>query len=415
MSFLRQTIRSFVTSSKVTTTMPNIVKERLTTPVRPPVFNNKTFYKRTLPSQCLAFDSHEGKQVFLRALQEGHMENYFSLAQQMVTQNEPAFCGLGTLCMILNSLKVDPGRLWKGSWRWYDQNMLDCCRSLTDIERDGVTLEEFSCLANCNGLQTVTKCVKDVSFEEFTRDLITCSTQEDKIMAISFCRKVLGQTGDGHFSPVGGFSEKDSKILILDVARFKYPSYWVDLEMMYKSMFPLDATNHQPRGYVILEPMQHPVGVFTVGLNKYSWKNVSNHLYHGIDAAKSVQDLISRLDSLNQSSIPLIQHRSNSSLSAEFQHFCDVLENTETYKLVSKITHSDAKYLTLAFWSIFSLSVFQKHCNPSLLNQLIPYLKEIDINEIQTQIYVLKEQLESLTHCCKADKPCSASDCCKSL
>ncbi|WBW73303.1 phytochelatin synthetase [Schizosaccharomyces osmophilus] len=415
MSVVRQSVRRYITSSKVAATMPNIVKERMSAPAQPPVFSNKTFYKRALPSQCLAFDSHAGKQVFLRALQEGHMENYFSLAQQMVTQNEPAFCGIGTLCMILNSLKVDPGRLWKGSWRWYDQNMLDCCRSLKDIERDGVTLEEFSCLAECNGLQTVTKCVKDVSFEEFIKDLTICSTQEDKIMAISFSRKVLGQTGDGHFSPVGGYSETDGKVLILDVARFKYPSYWVGLELMYQSMFPLDATNGQPRGYVLLESMRHPVGVFTVGLNKYSWKNVSNHIHHGVASAKSVQDLIARLDSLNQSSIPLIQQRSNSSLSAEFQHFCNVLESTDTYKLVSQNTNSDAKYLTLAFWSIFSLPIFQKDCHPTLLNQLIPYLKEIDINEIQTQVFVLREQLESLTQCCKADKPCSASDCCKSL
>ncbi|EPX72605.1 phytochelatin synthetase [Schizosaccharomyces octosporus yFS286] len=414
MKFLGQSLRKYITSAKVADTMPNIVKERMSPPTRLPVFNNKSFYKRTLPPQCLAFDSHQGKQVFLKALQEGHMENYFTLAQQMVTQNEPAFCGIGTLCMILNSLKVDPGRLWKGSWRWYDQDMLDCCRSLKDIERDGITLEEFSCLANCNGLQTVTKSVKDVSFEEFLKDLMICSTQTGKIMAISFSRKVLGQTGDGHFSPVGGYSEKDGKVLILDVARFKYPSYWVDLEMMYKSMFPLDATNNQPRGYVLLEAMRHPVGVFTVGLNKYSWKNVSNHIHHEVTSAKSVQDLINRLDSLNQSSIPLIQQRSNSSLSAEFQHFCNVLESTDTYKLIFQNTNSDAKYLTLAFWSIFSLPTFKKHCNPALLDQLIPYLKEIDINEIQTQVRVLIEQLESLTQCCKADKPCSASDCCKS-
>lgn len=56
-------------------------------------------------------------------------------------------------------------------------------------------------------------------------------------------RKSLGQTGDGHFSPVGGFNEAEDKVLILDVARFKYPSYWISIEDAYDSMIPLDKVS----------------------------------------------------------------------------------------------------------------------------------------------------------------------------
>ena len=40
--------------------------------------------------------------------------------------------------------------------------------------------------------------------------------------------------GDGHFSPIGGYSAKEDLVLILDTARFKYPPHWVPLEMLYK-------------------------------------------------------------------------------------------------------------------------------------------------------------------------------------
>jgi glutathione gamma-glutamylcysteinyltransferase len=40
-------------------------------------------------------------------------------------------------------------------------------------------------------------------------------------MVTSYSRKVLGQTGDGHFSPVGGYCAQEDMVLILDVARFK--------------------------------------------------------------------------------------------------------------------------------------------------------------------------------------------------
>lgn len=45
------------------------------------------------------------------------MESYFRLAEQFRTQDEPAFCGLSTLTMVLNALAVDPGRVWKGTCR----------------------------------------------------------------------------------------------------------------------------------------------------------------------------------------------------------------------------------------------------------------------------------------------------------
>ena len=79
-----------------------------------------------------------GKKVFSESLSQGYMECYFKLAEQFRTQDEPAFCGLTTLVMVLNSLSVDPGRVWKGPWRWYHENMLDCCVPLKVGESFGV-------------------------------------------------------------------------------------------------------------------------------------------------------------------------------------------------------------------------------------------------------------------------------------
>jgi glutathione gamma-glutamylcysteinyltransferase len=49
------------------------------------------------------------------------------------TQPEPAYCGLTTLVIILNALAVDPRRLWKGPWRWYEEKMLNCCVDLEQV------------------------------------------------------------------------------------------------------------------------------------------------------------------------------------------------------------------------------------------------------------------------------------------
>lgn len=77
-----------------------------------------TFYRRELPSPAISFSSEEGKQIFKESLLEGFMEAYFHLAEQYSTQGHPAFCGIGSLTVALNSLLVDPKRIWKGVWRF---------------------------------------------------------------------------------------------------------------------------------------------------------------------------------------------------------------------------------------------------------------------------------------------------------
>ncbi|KAI5019684.1 hypothetical protein ZWY2020_044572 [Hordeum vulgare] len=55
----------------------------------------------------------------MEALQGGTMEGFFNLISYFQTQSEPAFCSLASLSVVLNVLAIDPGRLWKGPWRWF--------------------------------------------------------------------------------------------------------------------------------------------------------------------------------------------------------------------------------------------------------------------------------------------------------
>src|SRR3954453_15959961 len=110
-----------------------------------------TLYRRSLPDDAIAFSSPEGREVFAEALATGGLEGYFPLAEQFHTQSDPAFCGLGSLVVALNPLGIDPGRLWKGPWRWFPEDLLDCCVPLPQVRERGLDLDELTCLARCNG------------------------------------------------------------------------------------------------------------------------------------------------------------------------------------------------------------------------------------------------------------------------
>ncbi|KAL9649772.1 hypothetical protein ABK040_009587 [Willaertia magna] len=215
-----------------------------------------SFYKRQLADHLIPFSSEKGKELFRSSLENRELENYFSLAEQFHTQQEPAFCGLGSLSMVLNSLQCDPNQVWKGVWRYYDENLLtNCCVTKEQVLKKGLQMEQFWCLGVCSGLDI--QLFRNSTIEQFRQHVIECCKYQKHHLVINFSRRVLSQTGDGHFSPIGGYNSKEDMVLLLDVARFKYPSYWVSLELLYESMIQIDKTTNNKRGYFTLKPSEN--------------------------------------------------------------------------------------------------------------------------------------------------------------
>lgn len=60
------------------------------------------------------------------------------------------------------------------------------------------------------------------------------------------------QTGSGHFSPIGGYHTESDMVLILDVARFKYPPHWVPLSLLWEAMNTVVEVTGRHRGYAYI-------------------------------------------------------------------------------------------------------------------------------------------------------------------
>jgi len=236
------------------------------------------FHRRELKPPSISFSSAEGRELFRSSLAEGNMEGYFPLAEQFSTQAHPSFCGVGSLSMALNALLLDPGRPWQGSaWRWFDESMLDCCEPLEVVKMKGITLPKVGCLARCNNADVSLNYASETSIETFRRDVISACTMQETIsandcdactmqeisvddavrhihvvMIVAYSRAILSQSGSGHFSPIGGYNKEKDMILIMDVARFKYPPHWVPLPLLYDAMNTIDETTQKSRGYLMV-------------------------------------------------------------------------------------------------------------------------------------------------------------------
>jgi len=199
--------------------------------------------------------------------------------EQFLNQSDPAFCGITTLVMVLNAMGVDPNVRWKGGWRFYgseDVILNNCCLSAERIRRAGVTLEEFRLLSKCQGLRVDMKRPFNPehnhasgpvvhhpsrpsecqSLEVFRQDIeeVLSTPNSLSVIVSSFSRAALGQTGDGHFSPIAAFHRESDQVLVLDVARFKYSPFWVKIEALYHAMQPKDSATKRPRGWFLLHP-----------------------------------------------------------------------------------------------------------------------------------------------------------------
>jgi len=220
--------------------------------------SDQSLYKRQLQHhETIPFSSKAGKLILMECIGLGGANAYFPIAEQFVTQSSPPLCGPATIAMVLNSLAVDPQRVWKAPWRWYTEEMLVAC--LSQDWSQGLTMHEFAHLAECNG--TIAKMYvagePGGSLEDFRTCVRRVCTDEDPFrsrLAVSFSRSRLGQTGTcGHYSPIAAYHcEKDS-VLIMDVARFKYPPFWVPVPLLWEAMNVPDSSTGSNRGFFEIE------------------------------------------------------------------------------------------------------------------------------------------------------------------
>jgi len=139
-------------------------------------------------------------------------------------------------------------------------------------------MEEFASLGQCQGLNIMIKRPipldsndtgeKFYDLDEFRRDLIqmvrnpplyeaserSIDSQAGGFLVVSFARKSLGQTGDGHYSPIAAYHEPTDQCLVMDVARFKYAPFWVSVKDLYEATRLKDSVNNKSRGWFLIYP-----------------------------------------------------------------------------------------------------------------------------------------------------------------
>ncbi|KAG8370823.1 hypothetical protein BUALT_Bualt13G0023500 [Buddleja alternifolia] len=322
-------------------------------------------YRRILPSPpAIDFASSEGKKLFTEAIHNGTMEGFFKLISYFQTQSEPAYCGLASLSMVLNALAIDPGRKWKGPWRWFDENMLDCCEPLEKVKDKGISFGKVVCLAHCAGANVEAFRTNQSTIDDFRKYVMACSNSDDCHVISSYHRGAFNQTGTGHFSPIGGYHAERDMALILDVARFKYPPHWVPLHLLWEAMDTIDESTGLHRGFMLVSRHQRaPSLLYTLSCKHESWITTAKYLVDDVpvllssDTMKDANNVLSTVFTSLPSDftefikwVAEIRRKEDGGLSlsqeekgrlAIKEEVLKQVQETGLYKLITNILYSD--------------------------------------------------------------------------
>ena len=123
----------------------------IATTVHRRTLNKSTLLNSAKKSRNILFESELSNKLIIESIKDGLHNSFYKLIQQFSTQDDPTFCGISTLVLVLNALLIDPQRRWKGIWRWFNEHVLYCVDT-NKVQSYGTNIEEFVTIGNCNNL-----------------------------------------------------------------------------------------------------------------------------------------------------------------------------------------------------------------------------------------------------------------------
>ncbi|MPY26574.1 phytochelatin synthase family protein [Shewanella sp. YLB-07] len=235
-------------------------------------------------SPLVHWDSHEG----IDRLEKSAVKNdFFALATHFEGQQNKVYCGVASMTVILNALRVGrdehvitpdesiiapqdrgyfPQNNWSPLFERYTQNTVVDLSPKTKLEimgkprkekekgqasDYGLGLSDLAGLAKNHGLTAHAYFVKNaVTHAEQKASLIDALASQDTYAIVNYSRVVLDQAGSGHFSPVVAYHKASDSFLIMDVSNTFQTWVWVDSDKIFEAMSIKD--NGNSRGFLVV-------------------------------------------------------------------------------------------------------------------------------------------------------------------
>lgn len=206
-------------------------------------------------SIVIYWDSAEG--IVLRARIPADAD-YWQLIPNFAVQQTQSYCAVASAITVLNSMAitkpVDPA--YKPYAYFTQGNFFTPAVSKVinaqTVLAQGMMREEMAATLRQQGVKAESIAGDTFSDEQLRALLQKALGDDGQFVLANYYRQSLGQVGGGHWSALAAYDAQTDRVLILDVAKYKYPPAWVSLGALRLAIATTDTTSNKARGLVIV-------------------------------------------------------------------------------------------------------------------------------------------------------------------
>jgi hypothetical protein len=201
------------------------------------------------------WDSAEGKALRARIPADA---DYWQLAPNFTTQITQSYCSVASAVTVLNAMPiqkpVDPAYAPYGYFtqsNFFTPEVVKIISPKTVLAM-GMTREQMAETLSRQGVRAIS-IAGDTLSEDDLRTLLKKTLGDDgQFVLANYFRANLGQVGGGHWSALAAYDAQSDSVLILDVAKYKYPPAWVGIRILHQAITTIDTVSNKARGLVIV-------------------------------------------------------------------------------------------------------------------------------------------------------------------
>ncbi len=185
---------------------------------------------------------------------------FWDLSSFFVTEKGLAYCATVAIVMVLNAMGEVPDltpekyfyKIFNQANLFDNNAVLESGTKLSRINHSGLQLgEAYELSKQYEQNVSVVYSSSIGSLDAFRSKLKNALI--DGFVVINFDRKGINEVGGGHFSPIAAYSPDNDRFLMMDVARYKYPSVWVTAADLFRASLAVDKTSNKSRGLLIFK------------------------------------------------------------------------------------------------------------------------------------------------------------------
>jgi hypothetical protein len=184
--------------------------------------------------------------------------DYWELIPTFAMQETQSYCSVASAITVLNAMPikkpVDPTYTPYSYFTQHNYFTAEVMKIISPqtVLAMGMTREQMTETLIAQGVHAKSIAGDKLSEKELRTLLKHTLINDGQYVLANYLRGMLGQVGGGHWSVLAAYDVQSDRVLILDVAKYKYPPVWVSVSSLRQAISTLDTTSNQTRGLVIV-------------------------------------------------------------------------------------------------------------------------------------------------------------------